>query len=210
MIEKETCIFVEGRFDKLIIDKLFDLKFPFLKNKIQIYAVGGKNSLLNYEFLSGISGFIVNVKNLLLICDVDENRKRTIKEIEEFVNKLQTSNNKILNIDYIILPEKDYLGNEIEDYLWEVLKRAVTDEELILYYEIESFFNKLVSKGLTLEKKKKGKKLLFSYLLLKDNCKYDGINIDTVKSTKCLGNVIDKMFFLEYKIKEFLKKLSYF
>ena len=142
---------------------------------------------------------------LILWKNEDKNYSVTSQKINYFFKKLSK---ECKYKQQLILPPKEISGKELEDYIVEVIKRYSKNDKLI--QEIESFVSNLEKNNLT-SGKKRGKKILFSYLLLKDKCSYDGLSLNAYQFQSCIGKLLNNFKELKDILEEFIdfvKKLS--
>jgi len=189
-IEKEYLILVEGKTDKILIETLLDLMNISIatKEKIQIFELEGKNKLRLVKNL--IKNSDIEIKSLFLFLDKDENFDSTKQRAENFFSTLPYNPKK--GTFYLILPPKDIEGKELEDYIVEILSK---DNDII------SHIKKCVKEVST--NKKFGKKVFYTYLLLNDDCNYEGVSYSTPQVKRCIQNVIEKMDYLKEKLRQF-------
>jgi len=190
-IEKENLIVVEGKTDKVLIDDIIDLMENSYKEKVQIFELNGKNNLGNLKKL--IQNSDIELNSILLILDKDENFSSTEQRAISFFNNLLQEFPSI-KTRYIILPPKEMEGQELEDYIVEII---LSQDNNISY--IKDCIEKVSTP------KKLGKKIFYTYLLLNDNCNYEGTSYSLEQIKGCIGNVITKMDYLIEQIKQFLE-----
>jgi len=190
-IEKENLIVVEGKTDRIIIEAILDSIDASFKERVQVFELGGKDNLENFKNL--IKSSDIQVKCVLLILDKDENFNSTKQKAENFRNNLSQ---QFPYIDYLIIPPEDIEGKELEDYIVEIL---LQNDSKISY--LKNCIEKYIKKSLTPEKL--GKKIFYTYLLLNDDCNYQGTSFSADQIKRCIDNIIDKMDYIKEKIEEF-------
>jgi len=190
LIEKDNLIVVEGKTDKVLIEAIIDSMGNLYKEKVQIFELNGKNNLKNLKKL--IQNSEIKINSILLILDKDEDFNSTEQRAKNFLNNFTS-----IRTSYMILPPKDMEGQELEDYIVEIL---LQNNDNISYIKdcIEKFSTT----------KKLGKKIFYTYLLLNDNCNYEGTSYSLEQVKNCIGNVINKMDYIIDQLKKFLTSLS--
>ncbi len=191
-IERSACIFVEGRLDHIVVDLMLkDICLEKLREKIQIFELGGNKGLRNIKKIKGFYG----LKAVLVILDKDEDYKRTSQQIDSFFEKLDQCRCKLK----FISPPEDSRGKEIEDYIVDLITHS-EDSKFIKRIKDDIFH--LISDGFTLNKKV-GKKVLFTYLLLKDSCSYDGLSINSSQFQSCIKVSLSELKELRVVLEKF-------
>ncbi|WP_461829808.1 hypothetical protein [Aquifex sp.] len=196
-IDKPYVIVVEGKLDKIILKIVLDYikeKFPNLEEKVsntQVFNIKGKNNLNSPGVKHSIRIAKGVVKALLVILDKNDSYDSTEQMIQTF---LKNENFDWIALkDYLIVPPSNLCGKELEDYLVYILKQLVPQRIQVLRDCIRK-----VSTG-----RKFGKKLFFSYLLINDNCNYDGLSISEGMLKSCLE--VETLDLIVEKVKQFLQ-----
>jgi len=195
-IDKPYIIFVEGKLDEIILKLVLNhllCVHPDLEgviNKTQIFNMQGKDNLK-----SGVR-FAINkqkeiVKAILIILDKDENYQSTKQKLENFLNNFLW----IPIREYLIIPDENSSGQELEDYLVTSLKELDKEKISIL----EKCIDKISSK------RKIGKKVFYTYLLINDECNYDGLSISDEMLSSCV--FIENLNLIKDKVLNFLKRI---
>ena len=194
-IEKEACIFVEGRFDQIVVELILkNICSEEVRRNVQILELSGKDNLKNVKKMPNF----YKLKAVLVILDRDEDYVATLQKIDSFFEKLPKGCQCKLKF---ISPPDEALGKELEDYVIEAIVKHSEDAKLIR--ELEKCIYSLVEKKLT-SKKKLGKKLLFTYLLLKDKCSYDGLSLNVNQFQSCIETSLDNFKELKAVLKKFI------
>jgi len=194
-IKKESCIFVEGKLDQLVVELVLkNMAFEEIKKNIQIFRLRSKDDLKNVKNIPGFN----NLKAVLVILDRDEDYTATSQKIDSFFKKLPA--HCLCKMKFISPPE-DSPGKEIEDYVIELISKHSEDARLI--QKIEEDIYRLIHDGLTSDKKI-GKKILFTYLLLKDSCSYDGLSLNADQFQSCIEVPLDELKELKSILEEFV------
>ncbi len=195
-IDKSYIIFVEGKLDEIILKLVLNhllCVHPDLEgviNRTQIFNMQGKDNLK-----SGVR-FAINkqkeiVKAILIILDKDENYQSTKQKLENFLNNFLW----IPIREYLIIPDENSSGQELEDYLVTSLKELDKEKISIL----EKCIDKISSK------RKIGKKVFYTYLLINDECNYDGLSISGEMLSSCVS--IENLNLIKDKVLNFLKRI---
>lgn len=197
-IDKPYVILVEGKLDEIILKLILNhlrSTHSNLMNKIektQIINIGGKDKLRS-EAKVAIRLAIVRkkIEGLLIILDKDDNYQSTEQRLINFLNNFP----EIQIRDYLIIPDENSEGQELEDYL--VVSLRETDENRI---QILDECIRRVS-----NQRKIGKKLFFTYLLINDNCSYDGLSISEGILGKCVN--VENLNLIKNRVLGFLGRV---
>jgi len=197
-IDKPYVILVEGKLDEIILKLILNhlrSTHSNLMNKIektQIINIGGKDKLRS-EAKVAIRLAILRkkIEGLLIILDKDDNYQSTEQRLINFLNNFP----EIQIRDYLIIPDENSEGQELEDYL--VVSLRKTDENRI---QILDECIRRVS-----NQRKIGKKLFFTYLLINDNCSYDGLSISEGILGKCVN--VENLNLIKNRVLGFLGRV---
>lgn len=194
-IDKPYVIIVEGKLDKIILKIILDYikeNVSNLEEKVsntQIFNIKGKNSLNSAGVKHSIRIAKGVVKALLVILDKDDSYDSTKQMIQNFLENFDW----IRLTDYLIIPPHDASGRELEDYLVNALEQKDAQRIQVL----KECINRVSTN------KKLGKKLFFTYLLINDNCNYDGLSVSEGMLSNCIEvNALDLII---EKVKQFLQ-----
>ncbi len=193
-IEKPACIFVEGKLDYIVIDLMLrDICPEKLREKIQVFKLCSNKGLKTVKKLPGFK----ELKAVLVILDKDEDYKRTSQQIDSFFEKLPDQCRCRLKF---ISPPEDLPGKEIEDYIVDLI---IQSEDSKFIKRIKDDIFHLIDDGFT-QDKKVGKKVLFTYLLLKDSCSYDGLSINSAQFQSCIKVSLTELKELKSTLEKFI------
>ena len=194
-IDKPYVILVEGFLDRAILSLVLrdieanheDVKE--IIEKTQIFEIKGKDNLKANWLKNKISEAEDKLKAILVIVDKDNDYQATAQSVNSFLDKF----NWIMLKDYLIIPDENTDGQELEDYLVATLEELEESKVQVLGDCIRK-----VSSD-----KKIGKKIFFSYLLVNDDCYYEGLSI----SDEMLGSCIDvgRLSLIQNKVLSFLE-----
>lgn len=194
-IEKEACIFAEGKLDQILVELILrNICSVEIKKNIQIFKLRSKDDLKNVKNIPGFN----NLKAVLVILDKDEDYMATSQKIDSFFEKLPECCQYKLKF---IFPPKESSGKELEDYIIETI--ATYSENFKLIHEIKKCVYSLIENNLTSDKKL-GKKILFTFLLLKDTCSYDGLSLNAGQFKSCIETSLDDFRELKGILEEFI------
>ena len=198
-IQKENLIVVEGKTDRIIIEAIIDSIGAHFRELVQIFELGGKDNLSKLINAIRLTEGI-KVKCVLLILDKDEDFNSTEQKAKNFLKNLTQKFPSIKVAHYIIIPPEDMEGEELEDYMMEILLQN-DDKILRLKNCIEEIYRKE-----SLTPKKLGKKVFYTYLLLNDDCNYQGTSYSLPQIKGCINKIINKMHYIRNEINQFLQK----
>ncbi|MDQ7032301.1 MAG: hypothetical protein Q9M37_06240 [Desulfonauticus sp.] len=194
-IEKEACIFVEGKLDQIIVELLLkSICSKEVIENIQIFQLGGKAGL---KYVKKMENFN-QLKAVLVILDKDEDYRSTSQTIDNFFKDLPKQCQ--CQLKFISPPDK-LSGKELEEYIIEGIKHCKKNK---LIEEIKKCIDSLIKNKLTSEKKL-GKKILFTYFLLKDTCTYDGLSLNRDQFQSCIKTSLDGLVELKNILENFIK-----
>lgn len=192
-IKNKNLILVEGKTDMAIIEAIIESIEPYYNSKVQILELEGKNKLRTMENL--IKNSDIEIEAILLILDKDKNFESTKQMAENFLDKLPS-----IKKSYIILPPEDMEGQELEDYIVEILLQNDDKKDKISYIkECVSQFQ---------SDKKLGKKIFYTYLLLNDDCNYQGTSFSSLQIKNCISNIMDENNYIVKQIRLFLNSTN--
>ena len=194
-IDKPYVILVEGKLDEIIVRISLEYireNFPDLKEKVsntQIFNIKGKDKLNSAIVKQLIRKAQEIIKAILIILDKDDNYSSTEQKIQNFLKNFDW----IKLTDYLIIPPHEMPGRELEDYLVNALEQTDSQKIQVLKECIAR-----VSSN-----RKLGKKLFFTYLLVNDNCNYDGLSISKDILNSCVK--VENLNSIIKKVKQFLQ-----
>ena len=194
-IDKPYVILVEGKLDEIIVRISLEYireNFPDLKEKVsntQIFNIKGKDKLNSAIVKQLIRKAQEIIKAILIILDKDDNYSSTEQKIQNFLKNFDW----IKLTDYLIIPPHEMPGRELEDYLVNALEQTDAQKIQVLKECIAR-----VSSN-----RKLGKKLFFTYLLVNDNCNYDGLSISKDILNSCVK--VENLNSIIKKVKQFLQ-----
>jgi len=194
-IEKSACIFVEGKLDQIVVELVLrDICEERFRKNIQIFKLRSKKDLKNVKKVPGFN----KLKAALVILDKNGDYRGTSQQIESFFEKLPKQCRCKLKF---ISPPEDSSGKEIEDYIIELIITYSKDDKFMR--RIKRDIHRLIDDGFTSDKKV-GKKVLFTYLLLKDSCSYDGLSIKAEQFQSCIEVSLSKLKELRTVLEKFV------
>ena len=194
-IDKPYVILVEGILDRAILNlvlKDIGAKHENMKGiveKTQVFEIKGKDNLKAGWLKNKINEAEETIKAILVIVDKDDDYQATAQSVNSFLDKFDWIRFK----DYLIIPEENADGQELEDYLVATLEELGDDR----VQRLGNCIRELSSD------RKIGKKIFFSYLLVNDDCGYEGLSI----SDEMLGKCFDagKLNLIRDKVLSFLQ-----
>ncbi len=187
-IEKPYVIAVEGKLDeiivKLILKSLAENKQVL--NNIQVFSLDGKYHLKLKNMKRSVELSHTPVRGILIVLDKDESYTATKQKLENFLSDLGNQYTTLNKKDCLIIPDEQSSGKELEDYIIEAFKKTDTKAN-----DIITSLEKCIKETAT-NKKKLGKKIFYTYLLMirGDKCKYEGLSISEGMLQGCIYEIL--------------------
>lgn len=198
-ILKPYLIIVEGKLDKIVVNLVLNFikkttpELSEIVENTQVFPIGGKDKL---RARRGI-GFLINkamdkLKAIMIVLDKDEDYASTQQQINNFLINFEW----IPLREFLIIPDEESEGKNLEDYLVQVLRSS----NGMTIQTIEDCIRELSSD------RNLGKKVFYAYLLAKDGCNYEGISINEDRLLKCLP--VEELTLIKSKIEQFFNSIK--